>query len=115
MDFPIPNQRKRSILVNGTQNSHADAESIYSHHSHSDIKAYGEFKQKLAQPEPEINKTQLEESWIYTFCIKCRGEDNTPSWEPPMWQKFCKVFVSLIYVILFATLLNNIFHLLLSE
>lgn len=23
------------------------------------------------------------------FCAKCRGEDNTPSWEPPMWQKFC--------------------------
>lgn len=51
----------------------------------SDIKTFSEWRQKQAEPGTK----QIEESWIYNFCIKCRGEDNTPSWEPPMWQKFC--------------------------
>ncbi|XP_030376902.1 sodium/hydrogen exchanger 9B2 isoform X2 [Scaptodrosophila lebanonensis] len=29
----------------------------------------------------------VEESWIYTFCLKCRGEEPSSSWEPPFWQK----------------------------
>lgn len=54
-----------------------------------DIKTFSEFKHKSS--EPDFTKTtQIEHSWIYTFCMKCRGQDDdTPSWEPPMWQKFC--------------------------
>lgn len=76
--------------MNGAQNSHGDTESVsnYSHHSHSDIKAFGELKQNKPSTQPEP-KTQIEQSWIYTFCIKCRGEDNTPSYEPKLWQRFC--------------------------
>lgn len=52
------------------------------------MKTVSDLKQKPS--EPELNrKTQIEHSWIYTFCVKCRGEDNSPSWEPPLWQKFC--------------------------
>ncbi|EDW78011.2 uncharacterized protein Dwil_GK24783, isoform A [Drosophila willistoni] len=29
----------------------------------------------------------VEESWMYTFCLKCRGEEPSASWEPPFWQK----------------------------
>lgn len=49
-----------------------------------------EFRNK--QPyELSANETSspIEDSWIYTFCIKCRGEDTQPAWEPPMWQRFC--------------------------
>lgn len=35
------------------------------------------------------NESPLEQSWIYAFCIRCRGEDNRASWEPPYWQKCC--------------------------
>lgn len=37
-----------------------------------------------------FNKTQqIEQSWIYNFCIRCRGEDHTPGYEPSYWQKIC--------------------------
>lgn len=39
--------------------------------------------------ETSYSGARIEQSWIYTFCIKCRGEDNTPSWEPNFWQKCC--------------------------
>lgn len=39
--------------------------------------------------EPYSNTAQLEQSWIYTFCLRCRADDKTPSWEPPFWQKCC--------------------------
>ncbi|KAJ6637937.1 Sodium/hydrogen exchanger 9B2 [Pseudolycoriella hygida] len=38
------------------------------------------------QPKPTAN---IEESWIYALCLRCRVEDNTPSWEPKYWQKLC--------------------------
>lgn len=57
-----------------------------------DIKMLNDFRYKQPYEMPIPNEppsTPIEDSWIYTFCIKCRGKDATPSWEPPMWQKFC--------------------------
>lgn len=31
----------------------------------------------------------IHESWIFALCMRCRVEYNTPSWEPPHWQKVC--------------------------
>ncbi|XP_011056869.1 PREDICTED: mitochondrial sodium/hydrogen exchanger 9B2 isoform X2 [Acromyrmex echinatior] len=28
-------------------------------------------------------------SWLYLFCARCHGLDDTPSWEPPGWRKAC--------------------------
>nr|XP_012141817.1 PREDICTED: uncharacterized protein LOC100876541 isoform X2 [Megachile rotundata] len=28
-------------------------------------------------------------SWLYLFCARCHGRDDTPSWEPPGWRKAC--------------------------
>ncbi|XP_029160097.1 sodium/hydrogen exchanger 9B2 isoform X3 [Nylanderia fulva] len=28
-------------------------------------------------------------SWLYLFCARCHGRDDTPSWEPPGWKKAC--------------------------
>ncbi|XP_029044926.1 sodium/hydrogen exchanger 9B2 isoform X1 [Osmia bicornis bicornis] len=28
-------------------------------------------------------------SWLYLFCTRCHGRDDTPSWEPPGWRKAC--------------------------
>lgn len=41
------------------------------------------------QQQQEENANYIEQSWIYNFCLKCRGEDDGPSWEPPHWQKIC--------------------------
>lgn len=63
--------------------------------NHSDIKTLTDYRYKQPYelpslpPPNEPSSTPIEDSWIYTFCIKCRGKDTTPSWEPPMWQKFC--------------------------
>ncbi|CAL1673463.1 unnamed protein product [Lasius platythorax] len=32
---------------------------------------------------------ELERSWLYLFCSRCHGRDDTPSWEPPGWRKAC--------------------------
>lgn len=32
---------------------------------------------------------ELERSWLYLFCARCQGRDDTPSWEPPGWRKAC--------------------------
>ncbi|XP_015186958.1 PREDICTED: mitochondrial sodium/hydrogen exchanger 9B2-like, partial [Polistes dominula] len=32
---------------------------------------------------------ELERSWLYLFCARCHGNDDTPSWEPPGWRKAC--------------------------
>lgn len=28
-------------------------------------------------------------SWLYLFCLRCHGQDDIPSWEPPGWRKAC--------------------------
>ena len=28
-------------------------------------------------------------SWLYVFCARCHGRDDTPSWEPPGWRRAC--------------------------
>lgn len=48
------------------------------------------YKQPYELPPPmEPVPIPIQDSWIYTFCIKCRGKDTEPAWEPPMWQKVC--------------------------
>ncbi|XP_018362226.1 PREDICTED: mitochondrial sodium/hydrogen exchanger 9B2 [Trachymyrmex cornetzi] len=32
---------------------------------------------------------ELKRSWLYLFCARCHGLDDTPSWEPPGWRKAC--------------------------
>ncbi|XP_012056551.1 PREDICTED: mitochondrial sodium/hydrogen exchanger 9B2 [Atta cephalotes] len=32
---------------------------------------------------------ELKRSWLYLFCTRCHGLDDTPSWEPPGWRKAC--------------------------
>ncbi|KAL2738723.1 sodium/hydrogen exchanger 9B2 isoform X1, partial [Vespula squamosa] len=32
---------------------------------------------------------ELERSWLYLFCARCHGRDDTPSWEPPGWKRAC--------------------------
>lgn len=37
----------------------------------------------------ESNVNYVENSWIYNFCLNCRGEEPFEAWEPPFWQKIC--------------------------
>ncbi|XP_011299040.1 sodium/hydrogen exchanger 9B1 isoform X2 [Fopius arisanus] len=32
---------------------------------------------------------ELKSSWLYLFCARCHGPDDTPSWEPPGWRRAC--------------------------
>ncbi|XP_043467171.1 sodium/hydrogen exchanger 9B2 [Leptopilina heterotoma] len=32
---------------------------------------------------------ELERSWLYVFCSRCHGRDDTPSWEPNGWRRAC--------------------------
>lgn len=42
----------------------------------------------MSNPQVPARDT-LEQSWIYALCMRCRVEYNTPSWEPPHWQRVC--------------------------
>ncbi|KDR15092.1 sodium/hydrogen exchanger 9B2 [Zootermopsis nevadensis] len=41
--------------------------------------------EKLKLPLPD----NIEKSWWFIFCKRCRQEEGAPSWEPPMWQRLC--------------------------
>ncbi|XP_060662846.1 sodium/hydrogen exchanger 9B2-like isoform X1 [Drosophila nasuta] len=65
------------------------------------------------QPGSHDSTNYVEQSWMYSFCLKCRGEEPTESWEPPFWQKvfpypLCptfRTFSRLIVLILIGILL----------
>lgn len=47
------------------------------------------FSEALEKIERDYDNSRLEQSWIYSLCMRCRVEYTTPSWEPPGWQKVC--------------------------
>jgi hypothetical protein len=90
--------RRKSILHNSNG---LDNDSLHSHHSNHDTRHNGPSK-KHSTTDSIYSKNlsnnylnskqpaeQLETSWIYALCMRCRVEYNTPSWEPPHWQKIC--------------------------
>ncbi|CAD7085885.1 unnamed protein product [Hermetia illucens] len=94
--------RRKSILVNSTPAP--DAESIHSHLSTTScdprlngkplnggltaLESVYDKLQKTTNSQANSN-ANLEQSWIYMLCMRCRVEYNTPSWEPPYWQTIC--------------------------
>ncbi|XP_037894755.1 sodium/hydrogen exchanger 9B1 isoform X4 [Glossina fuscipes] len=84
--------RRKSILVSNTgHENESDLGSLHSYdHRSCRLSALDVLNTKIQQHQQNQQfPNNLEESWLYTFCIKCRGEENTPSWEPPHWQKIC--------------------------
>lgn len=90
--------RRKSILHNSGQ----DNESIHSHQSYFDRHNTPHKKTSTAsehnnhqynnhhqQQKPVVQNEHLQTSWIYAFCMRCRVQYNTPSWEPPHWQRVC--------------------------
>ncbi|XP_037045035.1 sodium/hydrogen exchanger 9B2-like [Bradysia coprophila] len=86
--------RKKSILVQSTTPpaQQTDIESTKSFNMdrlNGDAHTRNYINQRLRrqqqqQPNPAAN---IQESWIFALCMKCRVEDSTPSWEPKYWQK----------------------------
>ncbi|XP_076244906.1 na[+]/H[+] hydrogen antiporter 1 isoform X2 [Calliopsis andreniformis] len=64
-----------------------------------------------------------EESWLYLFCARCHGRDDTPSWEPPGWRRACpqpfcpsyRKFARLVCLFLLGLLLWGILYSILGE
>ncbi|KAG5676603.1 hypothetical protein PVAND_006426 [Polypedilum vanderplanki] len=81
------------------QRKHSTTESLYSRHSRSSKKPAAE--------------SQLEHSWIYALCMRCRVQYNTPSWQPKHWEKVCpyplcpsyRQFARLVSIILIGVLI----------
>ncbi|KAL7041785.1 hypothetical protein ACKWTF_000888 [Chironomus riparius] len=86
------------------QRKQSATESLYSRHSHK-------IPKKI---EPE---SQLEHSWIYALCMRCRVQYSTPSWQPKGWEKVCPyplcpsyrqfarlISITLIGLLIYATL-----------
>ncbi|XP_055859226.1 sodium/hydrogen exchanger 9B1 isoform X2 [Episyrphus balteatus] len=85
--------RRKSILMNASHDNESEYGSIHSY----DNRPNGNRATALDSLNAKINHhhntsnvgSHLEESWIYSFCLRCRGDENRPSWEPPHWQKVC--------------------------
>ncbi|KAJ4436481.1 hypothetical protein ANN_16512 [Periplaneta americana] len=94
--------RRKSILVQHTP----DTMSVSSHHSHyvnhgfqfegTGKPANGEgphkkystsesLHEKLKLPESQ----RVEKSWLFLFCKRCREDEGSQAWEPPLWQRLC--------------------------
>ena len=66
---------------------------------------------------------ELERSWLYLFCARCHGRDDTPSWEPPGWRRACpqpfcpsyRKFARLLCLFLLGLLLWGIVYSILGE
>ncbi|XP_011186548.2 sodium/hydrogen exchanger 9B1 isoform X2 [Zeugodacus cucurbitae] len=124
--------RRKSILVNSSTNVLAPLPLPNAHDNESDrgsLHSYGDnsrpyrssaldnLNAKIYQHQQEQalygHGNKLEESWIYSFCLKCHGEENRPSWEPPYWQKICpyplcpsfRQFARLLVLILIGVLI----------
>uniref|UniRef100_A0A1I8MUZ4 Cation/H+ exchanger transmembrane domain-containing protein n=1 Tax=Musca domestica TaxID=7370 RepID=A0A1I8MUZ4_MUSDO len=82
--------RRKSILVNAGHDKESDDGSLHSYDNRPyRSSALDTLNAKIAQHQQSQSNysSNVEESWLYTFCLKCRGEETTPSWEPPHWQK----------------------------
>ncbi|GAB0098544.1 sodium/hydrogen exchanger 9B2 [Sergentomyia squamirostris] len=84
---------RKSILHNTNP---LDNDSLHSHHSHDAKVNNGDARTKkhstadsLHSHRPHQKQDNLEHSWIYSLCMRCRVPYSTPSWEPPHWQKVC--------------------------
>ncbi|XP_048262172.1 uncharacterized protein LOC100651474 isoform X3 [Bombus terrestris] len=62
-------------------------------------------------------------SWLYLFCARCHGRDDTPSWEPTGWRKACpqpfcpsyRKFARLLCLFLLGLLLWGIVYTMLKD
>ncbi|KAL7742052.1 hypothetical protein ACLKA6_018300 [Drosophila palustris] len=93
--FPLeigPPGRRRSILKDTL--AHDNESDRVSTHSYENYRqsALDVLNSKYnglqgAQESQDSNGNYVEQSWIYNFCLKCRGDEPSESWEPPFWQK----------------------------
>ncbi|XP_075149828.1 na[+]/H[+] hydrogen antiporter 1 isoform X2 [Haematobia irritans] len=80
--------RRKSILINAGHDNESDHGSLHSYDNRPyRSNALDVLNAKIAQHQQQSTPNYVEESWLYNFCLKCRGEESTPSWEPPHWQK----------------------------
>ncbi|XP_055638910.1 sodium/hydrogen exchanger 9B2 isoform X3 [Toxorhynchites rutilus septentrionalis] len=109
--------RRKSNLHNANMDS--TAVNSYDQRVNGDVNrskkhSFSESFAKISQDhESSQQNGYLEQSWIYSLCMRCRVEYSTPSWEPPGWQKVCpyplcpsyRQFARIISIILIGVLI----------
>ncbi|XP_040159562.1 sodium/hydrogen exchanger 9B2 isoform X1 [Anopheles arabiensis] len=106
-----PARRKSNL-----HNNNFDTSSIHSDRYNGEAGGRAKkqsFSEALEKIERDYDNSRLEQSWIYSLCMRCRVEYTTPSWEPPGWQKVCpyplcpsyRQFARILSIILIGVLL----------
>ncbi|XP_060663049.1 sodium/hydrogen exchanger 9B2-like [Drosophila nasuta] len=87
-----PPGRRRSILKDTlAHDNDSDRMSTYSNENYRQSALdvlnakYNNLQSVLGSQDN--NGNYVEQSWIYNFCLKFRGEEPNEAWEPPFWQK----------------------------
>ncbi|KAI4478437.1 hypothetical protein M0802_014542 [Mischocyttarus mexicanus] len=91
--------RRKSILHHNTTGSNYDSVENLPQHNKLDLAENGRvnngnrkksaFSMTSSIRDKIEYSEELERSWLYLFCARCHGSDDTPSWEPPGWRKAC--------------------------
>ncbi|XP_067004153.2 sodium/hydrogen exchanger 9B2 isoform X2 [Anabrus simplex] len=86
----VSDGRRKSILHN------PDTVSMGSHHENGKpafgdavpMKKYS-MTESVSEKPKYVPKSEVDKSWWFIFCRKCRQEETTNSWQPPLWQRLC--------------------------
>ncbi|KAH8411903.1 hypothetical protein KR222_002094, partial [Zaprionus bogoriensis] len=82
--------RRRSILKDTSQHDNeSDRGSTHSFENYrqSALDVLNGKYQGHQAAASQDSTNYVEQSWIYSCCLKCRGEEPTESWAPSFWQK----------------------------
>ncbi|KAH8411908.1 hypothetical protein KR222_002110, partial [Zaprionus bogoriensis] len=84
-----PPGRRRSILKDTlAHDNESDRASTHSYdYRQSALDVLNAKYNGLQGMQGSQESNYVEQSWIYNFCLKCRGDEPSESWEPPFWQK----------------------------
>ncbi|EDV99190.1 GH13169 [Drosophila grimshawi] len=102
-DFPHPHFNTFTLWIGAPGRRRSILKDVVSHENECDrvsTNSYEIYKQsaldvlnanynglQAVQGVQDNNGNYVEQSWIYNYCLKCRKQEPSESWEPPFWQK----------------------------
>ncbi|KAH0554196.1 sodium/hydrogen exchanger 9B2 isoform X2 [Cotesia glomerata] len=82
-------QKKKSILHHSSVENLQHKLDLDNGHTNNQIRKKSAMSLSSSIRDKIEYTEELKRSWLYLFCTRCHGKDDTPSWEPPGWRRAC--------------------------
>ncbi|XP_053594231.1 sodium/hydrogen exchanger 9B2 [Microplitis demolitor] len=82
-------QKKKSILHHGSNENIQHKLDLDNGHTNSQNRKKSAMSLSSSIRDKIEYTEELKRSWLYLFCTRCHGKEDTPSWEPPGWRRAC--------------------------